>query len=145
MRPLLLVLLLPLLLGAERERPRMPELGRLHLKLHAPKQAGLYFTAWAEGDVVTDHDGSDGKTVIYRRRFVWYDGCTWEATETLTPTAKDRYAYKYRETALSCPAGRRPEGITTPLDGHVTVHPANDNRPLTPLEAWAKDWGPRAP
>jgi len=145
MRALLLVLLLPLLLGVEGgERPKL-ELGRFHLKRHVPDQAGIYFTAWSEGDVVTDHDASDGKTVVYRRRLVWYDDCTWEASETLTPIAKDRYDYKYRETPISCPPGKSPTGATTPLDGQVTVHPATDNRPLTPLFAWAKGWQRTAP
>ena len=40
MRPLalLLVLLTPLLLAAESERTRAPEIRRFHLKLHAPEQ-----------------------------------------------------------------------------------------------------------
>lgn len=142
---LALALLIPLLLGADSGRPRPPEIKRFHLKLHAPKQAGIYFTAWADGDVVTDREPSDGQTVVYRRRLVWYDDCTWEASETLTPVAKDRYDYKYRETPLSCPKGKTPNGATTPLDGHVTVHPANDDRPLTPLVAWAKGWERSAP
>src|SRR5262245_34280648 len=128
MRALLLVLLVPFLLGIDGGTRPNVELGRFHLKRHVPDKAGSYFTAWSEGDVVSDHDASDGKTVVYRRRFVWYDDCTWESTETLTPTAKDRYDYKYREAPLSCPAGKSPSGLTTPLDGHVTVHPANDNR-----------------
>ncbi len=145
MRPLLLALLVPLLLGAESGRPRPPEIKRFHLKRHAPQQSGIYFTAWADGDVVTDRDGSDGQTVVYRRRFVWYDGCTWESSETLKPTAKDRYDYRYREVPLECPKGTSPSGITTPLDGHVTVHPANDDRPITPLIAWVKGWRQTAP
>lgn len=140
MRPLLLVLVLPLLLAAETGRPRIVDVRRFHLQLHAPKQSGLYFTAWADGDVVTDHDGSDGKTVVYRRRLVWYDDCTWESSETLTPIAADRYDYKYREAPIACPAGKSPNATTTPLDGEVTVHPAADNRPLTALFAWAKGW-----
>jgi hypothetical protein len=150
MRPLplarlALALLVPLLLGAESGRPPRPELARFHLKLHAPRQAGIYFTAWADGDVVTDRDGSDGQTVVYRRRFVWYDDCTWESSETLTPVAKDRYDYKYREVPISCPRGKAPSGVVTPLDGHVTVHPQSDDRPLTPLVAWVSSWSRTAP
>jgi hypothetical protein len=145
MRPLLLLLLIPLLLGADSGRPRNPEIRRFHLKRHVPDQAGIYFTAWADGDVVTDRDASDGQTVVYRRLLVWYDDCTWEASETLTPVAKDRYSYKYRETPVSCPKGKTATGATTPLDGHVTVHPANDDRPLTPLVAWTKGWDRAAP
>lgn len=146
MRPrataLLVALAIPALLGADSgtERPRNPEVPKFHLKRHVPDQAGLYFTAWADGDVVTDRDPSDGKTVVYKRLLVWYDDCTWEASETLTPVAKDRYSYKYRETPVSCPEGKSPDGTTTPLDGHVTVHPATDNRPLTPFVAWTKGW-----
>jgi len=142
MRPLalLLVLLTPLLLAAESERTRDPEIRRFHLKLHAPEQGGIYFTAWANGDVVADRDASDGQIVVYRRRYVWYDGCTWEASETLKPLERDRYDYKYREVPIECPKGKAPSGGTTPRDGYVTVHPANDDRPLTPLIAWTKGW-----
>src|ERR1043165_3467238 len=83
---------------------------RFHLKRHVPDQAGIYFTAWADGDVVTDRDASDGQTVVYRRLLVWYDDCTWEASETLPPVAKDRYSYKYRETPVSPQAARPRSG-----------------------------------
>jgi hypothetical protein len=79
--PLLAFLVVPLLLGAAahfREPPRA-EAGRFHLKLHAPAQGGIYFTAWADDqDVVSDKDGSDHQVVTYRRRYIWLDGCTWE-------------------------------------------------------------------
>lgn len=142
---LLLVVVLPMLLAAETGGPRIIDVRRFHLKLHAPNQSGLYFTAWADGDVVSDHDGSDGKTVVYRRRLVWYDGCTWEASETLTPRSADRYDYRYREAVVSCPKGSAPNAVTTPMDGEVSVHPATDNRPLTALFAWAKGWEHTAP
>jgi hypothetical protein len=35
--------------------------------------------------------------------------------------------------------------VVTPLDGQVTVHPPNDNRPITPLFAWAVGWNRTAP
>jgi hypothetical protein len=116
-RVLLLLVVLPMLLGADtKPRPKL-EARRFHLKLHVPDQAGIYFTAWGDGDVVTDRDGSDGKTVVYRRLLVWYDDCVWEATETLTPTAADRYDYEYRESPQSCPKGKTPSATTTPRDG----------------------------
>lgn len=102
----------------------------------------MYFSAWADGqDVVADKDGSDNQTVTYRRRYVWFDRCVWEATETLTPVDAKHYEYQYRETPESCPEGARAAlGATTPRDGNVTVHPADDDRPLTPLTAWTKGW-----
>lgn len=145
MRFLLVVaLVLPLLMGSESSpRPRPPELKRYHLKIHVPDQSGIYFTAWADGDVVTDKDASDGKRVVYHRFLIWHDECVWEATETLIPITRDRYGYEYREAARSCPDGKQPNATTTPRDGHVTVHPANDNRPLTPLSAWTRGWDTR--
>ncbi|MBX3157013.1 MAG: hypothetical protein KF773_13645 [Deltaproteobacteria bacterium] len=129
---------------ASESRPppkKVQEQGRFLLKLHVPSQAGIYFSAWGDGDAVTDHDGSDGKRVTYRRRLVWTDGCTWEASEELTPVAADKYTYRYREAPLSCPPGATADvGATTPRDGEVTVHPIPDQRPLTPLVAWAKGW-----
>ena len=139
-----LALVLPLLMGSDtKPRPRPPERKRFHLKLHVPDQSGIYFTAWADGDVVTNKDASDGKVVVYRRFLIWYDECVWEATETLKPVDKLRYKYEYRETPKSCPDGKQPNATTTPRDGDVTVHPANDNRPLTPLEAWTRGWDKR--
>jgi len=131
-----------------RPQPRStppPEVHRrFRLDLHAPEQGGIYFSAWMAPDVITGHDGSDGETVTYRRRYVWSDGCRWEATESLVPTAADRYAYSYREAPLSCPAGAVADtGATTPRDGYVTVEPAQSAARLTPLVAWVRGWGPR--
>src|SRR5580698_4690665 len=124
-RRMLVALALPLLAGSTIERPR-PETQKFRLELHVPDQGGIYFSAWDGNPVITDHDASDGKTVTYRRRYVWGDGCTWEASETLVPQRRDRYAYSYRERPLSCPAGAVAETFaTTPRDGDVSVHPAN--------------------
>lgn len=143
-RTAVLVLVLPALLAAESERPQRLEEKRYELKIHVPDQSGIYFSAWAKGDVITDHDGSDKRVVTYKRRFIWYDSCTWESTETLTPTAPDKYDYAYREVILSCPKGGGPNGVITPRDGKVTVHKIPpDDRPLTPLFAWIHDWKPQ--
>lgn len=141
MRWLLVLSALPLLAGAESHPGRQREIKRYRLEVHVPDQAGIYFSAWAEGDAIADHDGSDGQTVTYRRRFVWYDGCTWESRETIKPTAPRRYDYAYRETILSCPPGAvgRP-GDTTPRDGYVLVFPTKPDKRLTPLFGWARDW-----
>jgi hypothetical protein len=141
MRRAILLVLLPLLAGSsEINRPNLTEQKRFRLELHVPDQSGIYFTAWGDGDVITDHDASDKRVVTYERRLIWYDDCEWVATEKLTPTAPDRYDYEYRETPVACPKGRQPNGTTTPRDGKVTVHPADDNKPLTPLIAWARGW-----
>lgn len=142
--PLLLVaLVLPLLTDASTPPPRVSrERGqRFRLDLHVPAQGGIYFSAWADPEVITDHDGADRATVRYRRRYAWYDGCRWEATETLVPTAANRYEYTYREAPLSCPRGAIADtGATTPRDGHVTVHPTEPTKPITPLVAWMRGW-----
>jgi hypothetical protein len=137
------LLLVPFLLGsAERVPPQKPESKLFHLKLHVPAQSGIYFSAWGDGkDAVSAHDGSDGKTVTYRRRFYWYDNCLWDSTETLTPITRNEYKYEYREWPGKCPKGDTADsGAITPRDGTVTVHPADDDRPITPLFAWSTGW-----
>jgi hypothetical protein len=146
MRAAWIFVALPLLAGASTGRVARPEVTekRFRLELHVPDQVGTYFSAWGDEPVIADHDGSDGKIVTYSRRYVWADGCTWEATETLVPNAADRYDYKYRETPLSCPAGAVAHTFaTTPRDGSVTVHPTDSSKPLTPLAAWARGWEKR--
>lgn len=142
-RALLALLALPLLMAAESSPhpPPRVELKRFRLSLTVPPQHGIYFTAWADGDAIIDHDGSDGKQVKFVRWFIWYDGCTWEATETLTPTAPDKYDYAYRERILSCPRNTTGDpDAATPRDGKVVVHPTDPSRPLTVVSSWAKDW-----
>jgi hypothetical protein len=144
----LLTLLTPLLLGSFESPGRAPrlELRRFRLELHVPDQPGLYFTAWSDDagnrvDVITDHDGADGKTVVYRRRLIWFDGCTWDASEELVPTSADHYTYQYREAPVSCPSGTHADvGAVTPRDGDVTVRRLDHDAPLTPLFAWAHGW-----
>jgi|HubBroStandDraft_6_1064221.scaffolds.fasta_scaffold267997_2 hypothetical protein len=140
-----ILLALPLLAGSTSERPpREAGAKKFRLELHVPDQGGIYFSAWDGDPVIADHDASDGKTVTYRRRYVWGDRCTWEATETLVPTARDRYAYTYRERPQSCPTGAIADTeATTPRDGNVTVHPTNLTKPNTPLVAWARGWEQR--
>jgi hypothetical protein len=143
-----LVLIAPLLLGAigSPSAPRAPEVKRFRLELHVEDHHGIYFTAWADAagnpsDVIADHDGADGKTVIYRRRFIWFDGCTWDGSEKLVPTSALHYTYEYREAPVSCPDGATADtGGTTPRDGEVTVHPLDRDAALTPAFAWAHDW-----
>jgi len=140
-----LVAVLPLLAGSTIARPT-PEPPKKHfrLELHVPDQGGIYFSAWDGDPVITDHDAGDGQTVTYRRRYVWDDGCTWEATETLVPKTRERYDYTYRERPLACPKGATAETYaTTPRDGSVTVHPTDLNKPNTPLLAWARGWEQR--
>jgi hypothetical protein len=141
-RRFLFVLVVPLLAGSTGTQRPSPELRKkFRLDLHEEERGGIFFSAWGDEDVITDHDGSDGKVVKYKRRYIWFDGCTWEATETLKPTAADRYHYTYREAPLSCPKGKTADtGATTPRDGHVTVHPVDTDKPLTPLVAWTRGW-----
>jgi hypothetical protein len=143
-RSALIALALPLLAGSTIDRPRPETTEKFQLELHVPDQGGIYFSAWDGKPVIAGHDASDGKTVTYQRRYVWGDGCTWEATETLVPQTRDRYAYSYRERPLSCPSGATAETFaTTPRDGTVTVHPTKLAKPITPLLAWARGWEPK--
>ena len=143
MRPFLFLLLIPLLTGADTRPPRpRQEVPRYRLEIHVPEQAGIYFTAWADGDAIADHDGSDNKVVVYHRYFVWYDGCVWTSTETLTPVAADQYKYSYRERPTECPKGLTGDvNAETPREGTVSVFPiADTTKPLTSLTAWARGW-----
>jgi hypothetical protein len=148
MRAVVLVVALPLLAGSSIERPppsKEVTPKKFRLDLHVPDQGGIYFSAWGNDEVITDHDGSDGQVVKYRRKYVWSDGCTWEATETLTPKSADRYTYRYREAPLSCPKGATADtGATTPRDGTVSVHEIDSTKPNTPLTAWARGWEKRS-
>ncbi len=83
--------------------------------------ACVYGSAWNDGDVVMPHDASDGKVVHLTSRYDFRDGCTWEATETLTPS-ETGYDYEYAEHVVSCRRHVRP-GIACPRSGHVTVVP----------------------
>jgi hypothetical protein len=139
MRSLVLLLaMLSMLMGAGAGKERKPELTKkFRLVLEAQDRGGLFFTAWAEGDVISSSDGSDGK-LVYRRRFKWSDGCQWVATEMLKPIAPRRLKYTYRETPTSCASGAKPAiDSTTPRDGEVTVLPLDQDKPLTSLDAWA--------
>lgn len=147
MRRLLLLVVLSLLAGSSSSRqvPTQREIRRYRLVLTVPEQAGIYFSAWAVGDklgeAVIGHDGSNGRAITFKRWFVWYDGCTWEATETIKPTAADRYDYAYRERPIRCPPGTSAHAdAATPRDGKVKVFPTDPNRKLTPLTAWADGW-----
>ncbi len=83
--------------------------------------ACVYGSAWNDGDVVLPHDASDGHTVSFTSRYDFEDGCTWEATETLTPS-EIGYDYEYKEHIVECKADARP-GLACPRKGHVTVVP----------------------
>jgi hypothetical protein len=144
MRRLIVLMALPLLAFTNDAPPppqQEPSARRFRLDLHVPPQGGIYFSAWGEAEVIASHDGSDSATVTYRRRYYWFDGCQWEATETLVPTRARRYRYSYREAPLSCPTGAVPHvDATTPRDGFVTVHPTASTKQLTPLVAWTRGW-----
>lgn len=84
--------------------------------------ACVYGSAWNDGDVVMPHDASDGKVVRFTSRYDFQDGCTWEATEKLTPS-ESGYDYEYVEHIVECKRDATP-GLACPRHGHVTVVPA---------------------
>lgn len=81
--------------------------------------ACVYGSAWNDGDVLISHDASDGKVVTLTSRYDFEDGCTWEATETLTPEGRG-YAYEYSEQVVSCQTGAI-QGVACARRGHVAV------------------------
>jgi hypothetical protein len=90
----------------------------LDAEVHPPC---VYGSAWADGDVVMPHDNSDGKTIRFTSRYDFQDGCTWEATETLTPS-ESGYDYDYKEHIVECKKHVTP-GLACPRTGHVMVVP----------------------
>jgi len=100
----------------------------------SPRCGALYFSAFGEAPVVTDH-ANDGKPITFKRTFTWEDGCDWQAVEQLTPVANG-YRYHYDEHFVACPAGLQPYGVPSPLDGFVHARRiAEDRAAVTPLEA----------
>ena len=74
---------------------------RYQLSLDAQHRAtSTYFSAFDEGPVLLDHDGSDGRVVTFRRDFTWVDGCDWQAVERLEPEGSG-YRYYYVEHFVS--------------------------------------------
>ncbi len=104
--------------------PLEPPLGAQSYRLILDTEsdpACVYGSAWNDGDLIMPHDASDGKKVTLTSRYDFRDGCTWEATETLTPS-EGGYDYQYTEHAVECQRDRRP-GLACPRRGHVTVVP----------------------
>jgi hypothetical protein len=134
MRALLLVVAAPLLIAAAGE-PYTADEKKFRFELTVETaQGGTYVSAWADGPVIADHDGSDHKTITYRRTFRWYDGCDWESRETIVPVAADRYTYAYAEEPVSCPTRVSPDGAVR-RTGTIKVFTAGRNAPITPIVA----------
>jgi len=93
------------------------------LTLHTTSDSTCYYgSAWNEGDVLIAHDAGDGHVLTLTGRYDFEDGCTWEATEILTPTHSG-YAYSYSEQPISCAIGSRPARACSRV-GTVDVAPA---------------------
>jgi hypothetical protein len=120
-------------MGADSTPPAAKVPAAWELRLEARNNpSSIYYSAWNRGPVVAHHDASDGRAVVYRRDFVWHDGCTWQAVERLTPV-DGSYAYHYVEHPVSCPTGYHFFGSPSPRDGIVKVVPLATPRPATPL------------
>jgi hypothetical protein len=93
------------------------------LTLHTESARACYYgSAWNEGDVLLAHDAADGHVVTLSGRYDFEDGCTWEATEVLTP-AGNGYAYSYSERPVRCAIGATPAPACGRV-GTVDVAPA---------------------
>ena len=91
------------------------------LVLDGARQDGMiYYSVFGPEPVIADHDASDGKPVVYRSDFEWVDGCTWQSVETLTPDPTG-YSYAYDEHLVACPDGLEPNGVPSPMKGHVSI------------------------
>jgi hypothetical protein len=97
-------------------------LSAYRLALQSESDPACYYgSAWNDGDVVLTHDGSDGRTITLTNRYDFEDGCTWEATEVLTP-AGSGYAYAYSERVVGCRMGASP-AIACARSGSVSTTP----------------------
>lgn len=101
---------------------RSPSSTGYRLTLDAPSDpACFYATVFEEGRfVMMIHDGSDGRPVHFSRQYEWMDGCTWEASEALSPHGAALYSYLYQERVVACPPGATP-ARACPRGGVVTV------------------------
>jgi hypothetical protein len=97
--------------------------GSYRLVLETESNPACYYgSAWNDGDVILSHDASDGRKVTLTNRYVFPDdGCTWEATEVLTPSG-DGYSYSYTERPVACPDDAA-ASIACPRQGVVAVVP----------------------
>lgn len=108
--------------------------GTYRFTLHAPELPNaIYISAWNDGDVYVDHDGSDGKTLTFTRRADEHDGCRWQGMETLAPIGPHAYVYNYDEKILSCEPDAHPF-VRTPRRGIVTVEQIEGVAGLTPFD-----------
>jgi hypothetical protein len=108
--------------------------GTYRFSLHAPAQPNtIYISAWNDGDVFLDHDGSDGKSLTFTRRADEHDGCRWQGTETLSPIGPHAYIYSYDEKIISCEPEAHPF-VRTPRRGIVTVERVDSAVALTPFD-----------
>lgn len=108
---------------SSRPEPAQARAGSYRLVLEADSSPDCYYgSAWNEGDVILSHDASDGRKVTLTSRYVFPDdGCTWEATEVLTPSGNG-YDYRYTEQPISCPEGVT-ASLACPRRGVVAVVP----------------------
>jgi hypothetical protein len=105
-------------LGASSSSPR----AGYRLTLMTDSLPNCYYgSAWNDGEVVLPHDASDGKTVTLTSRYDFEDGCTWEATEILTPNGAG-YSYTYVEHHVACEEGATPAAACA-RSGIVRVAP----------------------
>lgn len=120
--------------------------GVYRFTLHAPMPpATIFVSAWNDGEVFVNHNGSDGKTLVFTRRADEHDGCRWQGTELLAPIGAHAYAYSYDEKILSCEPDAHPF-VRTPRRGIVTVEKIDGVAALTafddtqaPGDLWAED------
>ena len=94
--------------GARRPRSRRRSVAqsyRLVLDTESDP-ACVYGSAWNDGDVVMLARCQRRQIVRFTSRYDFKDGCTWEATETLTPS-ESGYDYEYSEHAVECQRAKR--------------------------------------
>src|SRR4051812_11347634 len=91
------------------------------LALSAPEEPNaIYLTRWHLGDVTATFNDGKLEPITYKTRAHVYDGCYWQATETLVPINATQFAYDYNEQILSCDADAVPLR-KTPRQGLVTI------------------------
>jgi hypothetical protein len=126
------VVALGLVIGAaalwSARSPRAPRLSWLELEV-ASEASCFYGSAWNDGPVFVVR-GDVASPLVFTRRFAWIDGCTWEATETLTPIGAGTYRYRYVEQPASCSDSPYP---ACTREGIVTARPAADASAPAPI------------
>mgnify|MGYP001198622757 CR=1 FL=1 len=90
------------------------------LALHAIERPNeFYLSAWRSGAVTLEFPTKELQPFKFEIRGT-YNGCRWQATETLIPIDERTFSYDYTDSVMYCMPGAKATN-PTPRTGYVTV------------------------